>query len=177
MFSLEITIFLALFLALFIVSIFADRVLHADELAEWSFFFSGIFLFLAVFFLMLTLFIYFIGKPPSEVIESGYISFFKWMVSKAGGWSGVLAAYCFCFAMAAGVMYFLGWFVNAVEQNCCGFLALIGLEYGIIFMVGFFVFLKGLSIILRIVAIILGIVATIIGIMVGLRKLASRNTG
>jgi len=167
MFSLLIPIPLALFLALFIVSVFADRVFHADRLAEWSFGLSGISLALGMGWLKDYLFL---GTPTLEVFESGLIEFVKWKASGFGGWSVLIATDEFCFAMAAGVMFLLAWFVDAAEQVLYGFIALLGLVWGLVFLLGFFVFFEGL-------ALILGLVATIIGIMVGLRKLDSWKTG
>ncbi len=78
----------------------------------------------------------------------------------------LLAIGYFICAFASGVMFLLARFVNAVEDELYGYLALLSLVIGIVFSVGFFDFLEG-------VALILGILATIIGIMVGIKKLSS----
>ena len=158
---MEPVVFLLLIaIALFMASVFADRVLSSDTFAQWFFGISGLTLYLSINFLIMNIFFSWDNAP----IELGTIDFFRWLVSECGGWSPALAASHFMFASALGIMFLLARFVDAVEPEWYGIGALIGLVSGTVFLVGFFIFFKWLSL-------ILGIVSTIIGIMVGLRKL------
>ncbi|UCD64155.1 MAG: hypothetical protein JSW34_01595, partial [Candidatus Zixiibacteriota bacterium] len=145
-------------LALFIVSVFADRVLHAGRLAQWSF---G----LSFFVLMMTIEIFIqdmvLDMPPQEL---GFIDFMAWSAKEMGGWWAWLAMGWFVIAGACAIMYLPARFVDAVEPSILGWSLIFSSVIGAIFLIGIFAFLEK-------VALILGIVATIIGIIVGLKKL------
>lgn len=148
-------------LALFVVSVLTDRVLHKATLAQWSFGFSCIALCMSIQFILMDLFVV---LPPLELGELSFKEFYLWTIADLGGWSMCFSYVHFICASGFGVMYFLARFVDAVNPNWYGFLALVGLFSGTVFLIGFFVFFEGF-------ALFLGIIATIIGILVGIKRL------
>jgi hypothetical protein len=150
----------AIFLLSVAISVLADRFSSSDKLARVFFGFS----FLPLFFLII--FVVYDLVLASAPLDLGLVDSFKWSASKFGGWSPFIAVQYFCGAAAFGVLFGLSWFINDVETEFYGFVALFGLINGIVFLVGFLVFFEAL-------ALILGIIATIITIILGVKKLSS----